>query len=161
MGSAKYEKVTSFFSSTRSSNFSSALYTASVLEPVRRFLSFNFIVAALRPPLLYSPLSTTMGSLPTMITLPLRNSWAIFIGVSTAGEKLGWKSPLVYHVVHEIDNFSCKIRALGEARGPCPGVRLQGLAPRREFCPRRRKSRGGSLTRWSLGPAVPSLEERS
>ena len=74
MGSAKYEYVTSFFSSITSSNFSSALYTVSMFEPVRRFFIFIFMVAELRPPLLYSAFSTTMGSLPTMITLPLRNS---------------------------------------------------------------------------------------
>jgi hypothetical protein len=33
--------------------------------------------------LLYSAFSTTIGSLPTMITLPLRNSWAVLsIGLS-------------------------------------------------------------------------------
>ena len=74
IGSAKYEYVTSFFSSMRSSNFSSALYTVSVLVPVRRFFIFIFMVAALRPPLLYSARSTTIGSLPTMNTLPLRSS---------------------------------------------------------------------------------------
>jgi hypothetical protein len=45
-----------------------------MLEPLRRFFIFIFMVAALRPPLLYSAFNTTMGSLPTMITLPLRSS---------------------------------------------------------------------------------------
>src|ERR1044072_913616 len=85
MGSAKYEYVTSFFSSMTMSKRSSALYTVSMLEPLRRFFIFIFMVAALRPPLLYSAFSTTIGSLPTMITLPLRNSWAVFIGLSVGG----------------------------------------------------------------------------
>jgi hypothetical protein len=53
-----------------------------MFEPLRRFFIFIFMVAALRPPLLYSALSTTMGSLPTMITLPLRSSCAIFMTLS-------------------------------------------------------------------------------
>src|SRR5205085_2723197 len=36
-------------------------------------------VAELRPPRLYSVLSTTIGSLPCMITLPARISWASFM----------------------------------------------------------------------------------
>src|SRR4026208_550885 len=50
-----------------------------MLEPLRRFFIFIFMVAELRPPLLYSAFNTTMGSLPTMITLPLLNSCAVFI----------------------------------------------------------------------------------
>jgi hypothetical protein len=41
-------------------------------------------VAALRPPRLYSVLSTTIGSLPFMITLPARISCAIFMGAFEA-----------------------------------------------------------------------------
>src|SRR5262245_37438944 len=39
-------------------------------------------VAAPRPPRLYSVLSTTIGSLPCMMTLPARISWASFIADS-------------------------------------------------------------------------------
>ena len=74
MGSAKYEYVTSLRSSTTRSNFSSARYTVSLVEPVRRFFSFIFITDALRPDLLNSARCTTSGSLPTMMTLPERSS---------------------------------------------------------------------------------------
>src|SRR5690606_23123201 len=78
-GSAKYENVTSLRSSTSTSNFSSALTAVSVPELFSRFLSLSLTTAELRPDLLYSARCTTIGSLPTMITLPVRSSWAVFI----------------------------------------------------------------------------------
>jgi len=53
---------------------SSALNTTSVLKLAIRLLSFMRTVAELRPPREYSVLSTTMGSLPCMMTLPARIS---------------------------------------------------------------------------------------
>src|SRR4029079_15382589 len=61
---------------------SSALKTTSVPELLSRLLSFRRTVSELRPPRLYSVRSTTIGSLPCMMTLPARISSAIFIGVS-------------------------------------------------------------------------------
>ena len=56
------------------SNLSSARYTASLAEAVRRFFIFILTTAEVRPDLLYSALSTTSGSAPTMMTLPARSS---------------------------------------------------------------------------------------
>src|SRR3990170_26326 len=61
------------------SNLSSALYTVSFAESVRRFFIFILTTEPLRPERLYSALSTTIGSLPTMMTLPARTSCAVFI----------------------------------------------------------------------------------
>jgi hypothetical protein len=58
---------------------SSALKTTSAPPPLSRFFIFMRTVAALRPPRLYSVFSTTIGSLPCMMTLPARISWAIFM----------------------------------------------------------------------------------
>src|SRR5512139_1196408 len=51
----------------------------SVPDPDRRFLSFILTTDALRPDFVNSAFWTTIGSFPTMITLPARISWAIFI----------------------------------------------------------------------------------
>src|SRR5690554_2587847 len=83
MGSAKYEYVHSFFSSTITSNFSSALYTDSLAEPLSKFLNLSLTTAAFRPDLLYSAFRTTSGWSSTMITFPTRNSCAVFILQST------------------------------------------------------------------------------
>jgi hypothetical protein len=61
--------------------------------PLSRFFIFMRTVAALRPPRLYSVLSTTIGSLPCMMTLPARISWASFMAWFVAGA-LGAK-PLI------------------------------------------------------------------
>src|SRR3954447_25808209 len=45
-------------------------------------------VAELRPPRLYSVLSTTIGSLPCMMTLPARISWASFMVFSWRGRSV-------------------------------------------------------------------------
>src|SRR3990172_10013591 len=85
IGSAKYEYVDGLRSSTTTSNFSSALYTLSLIDSESRFLSFIFTTEALRPDLLNSAFCTTIGSLPSMITLPARSSCAIFISVVLHG----------------------------------------------------------------------------
>ena len=74
IGSAKYEYVASRFSRTTTSNLSSARYTVSCGESVRRFFIFILTTAELRPDLLYSAFCTTIGACPTMITLPARTS---------------------------------------------------------------------------------------
>jgi len=79
IGSAKYEYVHSFLSRTIWSILSSALKTTSVPELLSRLFSFMRTVAELRPPRLYSVLSTTIGSLPCMMTLPARISCASFM----------------------------------------------------------------------------------
>jgi hypothetical protein len=53
---------------------SSALKTTSVPELLSRLFSFIRTVAELRPPRLYSVRSTTIGSLPCMMTFPARIS---------------------------------------------------------------------------------------
>src|SRR5450631_4157023 len=60
---------------------SSALNTTSVPELLRRLFSFMRTVAELRPPRLYSVRSTTIGSLPCMMTFPARISWATFMTI--------------------------------------------------------------------------------
>src|SRR3972149_10667104 len=85
IGSAKYEYVDGLRSSTTTSNFSSALYTLSLIDSESRFLSFIFTTEALRPDLLNSAFCTTIGSAPSMITLPARSSCAIFISVVLHG----------------------------------------------------------------------------
>ena len=82
IGSAKYEYVHSFLSRMIWSILSSALKTTSVPELLSRLFSFMRTVAELRPPRLYSVLSTTIGSLPCMMTLPARISWAIFMAMT-------------------------------------------------------------------------------
>ena len=69
----------SFLSRMIWSILSSALKTTSVPELLSRLFSFMRTVAELRPPRLYSVFSTTIGSLPCMMTLPARISWAIFM----------------------------------------------------------------------------------
>ena len=76
----------SFLSRMIWSILSSALKTTSVPELLSRLFSFMRTVAELRPPRLYSVLSTTIGSLPCMMTLPARISWAIFMsGIPLGG----------------------------------------------------------------------------
>jgi hypothetical protein len=48
-------------------------------ESDRRFFNFILTTDALRPDFVNSAFWTTIGSFPTMITLPARISWAIFI----------------------------------------------------------------------------------
>src|SRR4029453_15336990 len=68
----------------------------SVPDPDSRFLSFIFTTDALRPDFENSAFWTTIGSFPTMITLPARISWAIFIaapeGADLPVKGLIWKS---------------------------------------------------------------------
>src|ERR1700712_570994 len=44
-------------------------------------------VAELRPPRLYSVFRTTIGSLPCMMTLPARISWAIFMALMSSWKR--------------------------------------------------------------------------
>ena len=84
--------MTSLRSRMRSSNLSSARKTVSVVAFVRRFFIFIFTTEAPRPPFEYSDFTTTIGSLPTMKTLPRRSSCAVFIRVNpVCAKKLLWK----------------------------------------------------------------------
>src|SRR3989338_2656594 len=61
------------------SNLSSALYTVSLAASVSRFFIFILTTEPLRPERLYSALRITIGSAPTMMTLPARSSCAVFM----------------------------------------------------------------------------------
>jgi hypothetical protein len=62
-----------------------------VPEPESRFLSFILTTDALRPDFVNSAFWTTIGSFPTMITLPARISWAIFIvAPGSVSAYVGW-----------------------------------------------------------------------
>src|SRR5450631_3619353 len=118
------------------SSLSSALKTTSVPELDSRLLSFIRTVAELRPPRLYSVRSTTIGSLPCMMTLPARISCAIFITVFRGRCKAARKGTEVARVPREPSREKPMILA-------CFGDETQQLSRQVGLSPQRVAPGGG------------------
>ena len=133
IGSAKYEYVASFLSSCTTSNFSSARYTVSVPLPDSRFLSFIFTTDALRPDFENSAFCTTIGSLPTMMTLPARTSCAVFMTIPgavawatmTARPGLNGEPEIIAYLRQKSTSCVARSGCAASDVGPCDGVRTQ------------------------------------